>query len=590
MWLLLAVVSLAFALQPATELRVPWRAKVETSMALQRELSELACAKRAARMLVERRHEANEVNVCAMLYRLAGCRDESLAEEVGLLVAAAKEVAPRMKSRQLANSARALALCSNLSSSASHAAVAILDRIAAEANTWMRAEEVAMASWACARFLATEDSVLEASSRRALGALGRRAAVVTPNAYKEAATVAWALAKASPKTTDELDGAMEFLRSACRFERASPRDAATLAWASAKLGEGDWRLVAEARPALEAALRRARERDFFDKAAIRDVSQLASALATAAYDAPDIFKAVHQFIGSRNDVELGDASAILWASAVLDRPPEPRVFESLLRPVFLCESAGALEISLSVWAAAVLAYASPAHSDLAARALQAVRLDSLRKPEDFRRIHHALLALQIELEPQRFEALRDSLDSHARAEARANWASDGTKYRLRASSARHRAVADTLRALKAQHKVVATVSDEYGDLYVDMLVKLPGKSRLVALEFDGPSHFCSNDPRRPLGHTRLKRRLLAARGFNVVSIPYLDWYALLPCGLITHIIFRLCRDAIPYWSTMERQRYLQRKLRITETLRYQGGDKSYYAAFPPEAHKLSRLD
>lgn len=528
MWLLAALISLALALQPATELRVPWRAKVETSMALQRELSELACAKRAARMLVERRHEANEVNVCAMLYRLAGCRDESLAEEVGLLVAAAEEVAPQMKSRQLANSARALALCFNpTSSSASRAAVVILDRIAAEANSWMRAEEVAMASWACARFLATEDSVLEASSRRALGALGRRAAVVTPNACKEAATVAWALAKASPKTTDELDGAMEFLRSACRFERASPRDAATLAWASAKLGEGDWRLVAEARPALEAALRRAREGDFFEKATIRDVSQLASALATAAYDAPDIFKSVHQFIGSCTEVDLGDASAVLWASAILDRPPEPRVFEKLLSPVLLGESASALEISLSVWAAAVLAHASPVHSDLAARALQAVRLDSLQKPEDFRRIHHALLALQIELDPQRFKALRDGLDPHARAEARANWASDGPNYRLRASSARHRAVADTLRALKAQHKVVATVSDEYGDLYVDMLVKLPGKSRLVALEFDGPSHFCSNDPRRPLGHTRLKRRLLAARGFNVVSIPYLDWCALL---------------------------------------------------------------
>ena len=41
-------------------------------------------------------------------------------------------------------------------------------------------------------------------------------------------------------------------------------------------------------------------------------------------------------------------------------------------------------------------------------------------------------------------------------------------------------------------------------------------------QVDGPTHFASNT-RRPLGPTLLKRRLLAARGWEVVSVPYFHW-------------------------------------------------------------------
>ena len=112
-------------------------------------------------------------------------------------------------------------------------------------------------------------------------------------------------------------------------------------------------------------------------------------------------------------------------------------------------------------------------------------------------------------------------------------------------------------------QVVATAHDEHGGLAVDVLVRLPD-GRAVAVEVDGPSHFCADDPKRPLGHTRLKRRLLEHAGLEAVSVPYYEW------------------DRIPHWSSMERERYLQRKLGITTRLVYDGGDSSSFAPLEGE--------
>ena len=89
------------------------------------------------------------------------------------------------------------------------------------------------------------------------------------------------------------------------------------------------------------------------------------------------------------------------------------------------------------------------------------------------------------------------------------------------------------------------------------MVRLPD-GRVLAVEVDGPSHFCVDDPKRPLGHTHLKRRLLAHAGLEAVTVPSYEW------------------DRIPHWSSMERERYLQRKLGITETLVYDSGDSSSF--------------
>ena len=53
-------------------------------------------------------------------------------------------------------------------------------------------------------------------------------------------------------------------------------------------------------------------------------------------------------------------------------------------------------------------------------------------------------------------------------------------------------------------------------------IDLAVAERRIAIEFDGPSHFTRNTL-EPLGHTRLRDRLLSAMGWQVVSIPFFDW-------------------------------------------------------------------
>ncbi|KAG1679153.1 hypothetical protein FOA52_000508 [Chlamydomonas sp. UWO 241] len=57
---------------------------------------------------------------------------------------------------------------------------------------------------------------------------------------------------------------------------------------------------------------------------------------------------------------------------------------------------------------------------------------------------------------------------------------------------------------------------------VDIAVQLPCGQKL-AVEVDGPTHFLSNVPTVPNGATRLRNRLLEARGWRVVSVPAKEW-------------------------------------------------------------------
>ena len=247
---------------------------------------------------------------------------------------------------------------------------------------------------------------------------------------------------------------------------------------------------------------------------------------------------------------------------------------------------GRAELCSVAWAAACLAHESERHLaaavDTVAAAHGALAADAeddgardagsptlgdaptppgapMARTRRLRALHHARLALAAAGASEEHLATVDAATTDAlRRAARAAWTR-----RPSAPSSRHEAVSKVLRGMKAQHGVVATAHDEHGGLAVDVLVRLPD-GRAVAVEVDGPSHFCADDPKRPLGHTRLKRRLLEHAGLEAVSVPYYEW------------------DRIPHWSSMERERYLQRKLGITTRLVYDGGDSSSFAPLEGE--------
>ena len=79
-----------------------------------------------------------------------------------------------------------------------------------------------------------------------------------------------------------------------------------------------------------------------------------------------------------------------------------------------------------------------------------------------------------------------------------------------------RQVGESLRRLGISHELEYTTAD--GLYSIDFAIV----ERRIALEFDGPSHFTRNTL-EPLGHTRLRDRLLSAMGWYVVSIPFFEW-------------------------------------------------------------------
>jgi hypothetical protein len=83
-------------------------------------------------------------------------------------------------------------------------------------------------------------------------------------------------------------------------------------------------------------------------------------------------------------------------------------------------------------------------------------------------------------------------------------------------SSGQREVRECLRRLGVSHELECITADGLFSIHLAVV------DRRIAIEFDGPSHFTRNTL-EPLGHIRLRDRLLSAMGWKVVSIPFFDW-------------------------------------------------------------------
>ena len=155
------------------------------------------------------------------------------------------------------------------------------------------------------------------------------------------------------------------------------------------------------------------------------------------------------------------------------------------------------------------------------------------------------------------------------------------KSRQKTSSARHKSLSQTLDLMGVAH---FNEHDEDIDVAIILQDESPwthtaerGDHReshhKVAVEFDGPNHFTrsvgSNKP-RALGHTVLKYRMLKRQGWTVVRVPFFEF------------------DKIPFWASMERQRYLQRLLKTHADIRFSEVDVSEYKPMVPS--RKTRFD
>jgi hypothetical protein len=306
------------------------------------------------------------------------------------------------------------------------------------------------------------------------------------------------------------------------------------------------------------------------------------------------------YADDRRQFHPWEASILLWAQARLYLTEElgqefdefasdaPKFFLKTISAndgSFSASRIGPQEQANIVWSLVVLEkYGSPEAVEL----IQNIFLEAARSCKDEKRIQlehaHQLWQAYFILEEECREAVQ-RVPKWFVMYLREKWSLEKSRDKL--SSARHCSLSNTLQLMGVNH-----INEHEEDIDVAIILKpdaswshqtemdeFSSKSgsdekQLLAVEFDGPNHFTRVDtspgPPRALGQTILKYRLLKKQGWTVVRVPYYEF------------------DKIPFWASMERQRYLQRKLKTHANLKFSDVDISEYKALTP--NRESRFD
>ena len=89
-------------------------------------------------------------------------------------------------------------------------------------------------------------------------------------------------------------------------------------------------------------------------------------------------------------------------------------------------------------------------------------------------------------------------------------------------SALHQDVSGALTRMGIPHEIEYLTQDNLFSMDIAL------RGRKVAIEVDGPSHFCANMRSERLGSDRLRERFLAHKGWNVSVLISLLWIRIRP--------------------------------------------------------------
>jgi RAP domain len=87
-------------------------------------------------------------------------------------------------------------------------------------------------------------------------------------------------------------------------------------------------------------------------------------------------------------------------------------------------------------------------------------------------------------------------------------------------------VVSSLKRIGCKPSVEHITPDGFHSVDIALCTSGPGRAARIAIEVDGPTHFSMTPPYRMLGDTIARRRVLAALGWVVISVPFYDWYEL----------------------------------------------------------------
>ncbi|PSC71010.1 Tbc2 translation chloroplastic isoform B [Micractinium conductrix] len=280
----------------------------------------------------------------------------------------------------------------------------------------------------------------------------------------------------------------------------------------------------------------------------QELSNLMWAMATMAFypgtsTVDVISRAAAAAASSMKPQELANTA---WAWATLRHFPGAQLLDAVLGCAeaqlerFKCQEVGMLSWSVAklgyMPAAALVRHALPYITSAPAPAVQdcgnvlwAFTVLDILTPEVMARISERMLSLppecftqenyiqlyqaKMSLSQQVFD-IAQYIPPELLAQAETEWRRQSGDNKI---SATHRDVAAVMRELSLDFEVEKKIED--GLMSVDIALR----GEMVAVEVDGSAHFTINEPFVPLGRTLWRWRLLASRGWRVVTVPYFRW-------------------------------------------------------------------
>ncbi|TFJ87807.1 hypothetical protein NSK_001154 [Nannochloropsis salina CCMP1776] len=549
------------------------------------------------RLLLDNPSCCNHVNVCTVLHRcarLAGTPRLTPAIEATIiqsLLPVVAEVLPACKGRQLCNLAwslvrlgmpdealfdatidrlqerqgalleacnageLAMVLWAIASAGLTFQHASFFERAAgslAELAVGLRPREIGLITWAYATWLGN-DLKLNGQQQRGMGA-GGLGGWESCDAVEGAAGPGGAAGLPGPSGRKWLVAPMVSLLEATLQVEADlqAKDIAMIAWAFGKIAALDWNAMGPHVDMLCAVLASAALRHIRDFSA-QDLAELSVGVVAMQYDNANLMQLVaYQAARKLRSFSHRELSNIIWAYGKVFRRPRKFVLAAAAEARLRLPHFTPTELANVVWALTVLeVYDVGLFREVFDRAAADEGLRLLQEG-DLNQLYQVYCLLRLQA-PEAVTGVGRGL-LVAMEEA---WAI--SKDREKRTTKRQAAVAKVLESLHIRHRVEAEHD-------IDILLPEHG----VALEVDGPAHFLRNTG-HPMGHTIMKRRLLELMGYNVISVPHFEF------------------DRIPYWSSMELKRYLQRKCQTEEVLYFNDLDSSTHKPYPPRGKK-TRFD
>eukprot|EP00964_Phaeocystis_antarctica_P012386 scaffold6828_cov66-Phaeocystis_antarctica.AAC.1 len=377
---------------------------------------------------------------------------------------------------------------------AGHKATALLDAIATEAvRSGLRdfnPQNLANTAWAFAKAGRAAPALLDAIATEAVPRLRD----FNP---QELANTAWAFATAGRAAPALLDAIAT--KAVPRLREFNPQGLANTAWAFATAGR--------AAPALLDAIAAAaapRLRDFNPQ----DLANTAWAFAKAGRAAPALLDAIAAEAAPRlrefNPQHLANTA---WAFAKAGHKATALLHVIVAAAVLRLRDFTSQGLANTAWAFAAADHLAPALFDSHVFVQLCCAAERSFAPEHLSQLHQWQLwqeergAAWPPLPPELALRCREAFSSE-----------DGVASKLQLE------VVASLLALGLAPREEVRTEQGYS---LDVVVLHGGRE--VAIEVDGPSHFCG---RTPTGATALKRRQLRAAGWVLLSAPYWQWVAL----------------------------------------------------------------